>query len=289
MKFLKTDIPFARDDAHRFLPAIVAAMVAITALLLAVGLSFARSLDAQQRDVTGNVQVQISAPEKERSKATDEALAIIKTVQGVSDTVVLKQEQVADLLKPWLGDSEALEGIDLPVMIELKTREGFDAAALKKALNAKLKNVRVETPQKWLEQLARVLRLAQAALLLLSLCLIASLVALAVLIARTALRLHFKAVNLLHLFGATDDYILRQFQTHNAWMVGKGALIGSAVAAMLLLAAHAVTGNMQNPVLPQIAFGVGHAVLFILLPLFIGFVSYIATRLTVQGMLQRMH
>lgn len=289
MKFLKTDIPFARDDAHRFLPAIVAAMVAITALLLAVGLSFARSLDAQQRDVTGNVQVQISAPEKERSKATDEALAIIKTVQGVSDTVVLKQEQVADLLKPWLGDTEALEGIDLPVMIELKTREGFDAAALKKALDAKLKNTRVETPQKWLEQLARVLRLAQAALLLLSVCLIASLVALAVLIARTALRLHFKAVNLLHLFGATDDYILRQFQAHNAWMVGKGALIGSAVAAMLLLIAHAVTGNMQNPVLPQIAFGFGHAALFLLLPLFIGFVSYIATRLTVQGMLQRMH
>lgn len=291
MKFLKTDIPFARDDAQRFLPAIVSAMVAITALLLATGISFSSALETQQRDVAGNVQVQISVPAKEREKATADATAIIKAAQGVDDVVVLKETQVADLLKPWLGDEVA--GVDLPVLIELKTRDvngkPFDTAALTKSLKEKIKHVRVETPRQWLEQLSRVLALAQAALLLLALALVASLVALAVLIARTALRLHFKTVNLLHLFGATDDYILRQFQFHTAWMVGRGAAIGSLLAAMLLLGAHGMTANMASPVLPEIAFGAGHVVLFILLPVFIALIAFIATRMTVQTMLQRMH
>jgi cell division transport system permease protein len=262
-------------------------------LLLAVGLSFARSLDTQQRDVAGNVQIQIAAPKSERDKAVEDALAIVKATPGIVDAVVLKEDQVAALLKPWLGDEDALEGVELPVLIDLKTRsvdgKAFDATNMKKALESKIGNVRVNTPQQWIEQLAKILRLAQGVLLLLALCLMASLVALAVLIARTALRLHFKTVNILHLFGATDDYILRQFQIHNAWMVGRGALIGSLVAAVILFMAHALTTGAQSPVLPEVAFGLGHVALFIILPVLIAFVSFVATRLTVQSMLQRMH
>ena len=293
MNFLKTDIPFGRDDAHRLLPAIVAAMVAITALLLAVGISFAGALDAQKRDAEGSVQVQISATGDARARATAQALSIMKATQGVSDAVVLKDAEVARLLKPWLGDADALSGIAMPVLIDLKTRdvdgEPFDADALRAALKSKIKDVRVETPEQWVGDLAHALSLAQGVLLILALCLAASLVALVVLVARTSLRLHFKTVNLLHLFGATDDYILRQFQIHNAWMVGRGALVGSLAAALLLAVAYGISGGSDNPVLPQVAFGIGHGVLFVLLPVCIAAVSLVATRMTVQDMLQRMH
>lgn len=293
MLFPKTDIPFARDDANRFLPAIVAVMVAITALLLAVGISFAGALSTQQRDVSGSIQIQITANDKNRADIEKKMVALLRTTQGVKDMVVLSRDDVSRLLKPWLGDSAALEGVSLPMLMDVKidtaAAEPFNAKKLMEAMKGQGIEGRVATPQGWVNDLARALGLAQATLLMLAGCLMASLVGLAVLVARTSLRLHFKVVNLLHMFGATDEYILRQFQFHNGWLIGRGAAFGAVAAAAILLIIHIATQQMKNPVLPVIHFGIAHVLLFIALPLFIALVSLVATRFTVQSMLHRMH
>lgn len=293
MLFPKTDIPFARDDANRFLPAIVAVMVAITALLLAVGISFAGALSTQQRDVSGSIQIQITANDKNRADIEKKMVALLRTTPGVKDMVVLSRDDVSRLLKPWLGESAALEGVSLPMLMDVKidtaSAEQFNAKALMEAMKRQGIEGRVATPQGWVSDLARALGLAQATLLLLAGCLMASLVGLAVLVARTSLRLHFKVVNLLHMFGATDEYILRQFQFHNGWLIGRGAAFGAIAAAAILLIIHIATQQMKNPVLPVIHFGIAHVVLFVALPMFIALVSLVATRFTVQSMLHRMH
>ncbi len=287
----KSDIPFARDDANRFLPAIIAVMVAITALLLAVGISFAGALSTQQRDVAGSIQIQITTTDAARAETEKKMVALLRTTKGVKDMVVLSREDVARLLKPWLGDASALTGVSLPMLMDVKIEPNttFDAQALLAAMKARGIVGRVATPEGWVNNLANALGLAQATLVLLACCLIASLVGLAVLVARTSLRLHFKVVNLLHMFGATDEYILRQFQFHNGWLIGRGACIGAVSAAIVLLSVHIATVQMKNPVLPVIHFSLMHVVLFIALPLFIALVSLVATRFTVQSMLHRMH
>ena len=293
MRIPKSDIPFARDDANRFLPAIVAVMVAITALLLAVGISFAGALSTQQRDVAGSIQIQITTTDKARADTEKRMVELLRATPGVKDMVVLSREEVSRLLKPWLGDTAAIEGISLPMLMDVKIdskgAKPFDAGALMKAMNAKNIEGRVATPQGWVNDLAHALGLAQATLMLLAACLMASLVGLAVLVARTSLRLHFKVVNLLHMFGATDEYILRQFQFHNGWLIGRGAAIGALAAAGILLIAYIATQQMKNPVVPVIHFSAAHALLFVALPVFIALVSLVATRFTVQSMLHRMH
>lgn len=289
----KSDIPFARDDANRFLPAIVAVMVTITALLLAVGICFAGALSIQKRDVAGSIQIQITTSDKARADIQQKMTLLLRITPGVKDAVVLSRAEVARLLKPWLGDSVALEDISLPMLLDVKVDPGatpaFDAAALDRAMKAQGIDGRIATPQNWVNDLAKALGLAQVTLLLLALGLVASLVGLSVLVARTSLRLHFKVVNLLHMFGATDEYILRQFQWHNGLLVGRGAMVGALLAALVLLAAHITTAQMKNPVLPAIHFSPAHGALFILLPVLIALVALVATRFTVQSMLQRMH
>lgn len=289
----KADIPFARDDANRFLPAIVAVMVTITALLLAVGISFAGALSAQKRDVAGSIQIQITTGDKTRADIQQKMSALLRTTPGVKDVVVLSHAEVARLLKPWLGDSAALEDISLPMLLDVKVdtdaTPAFDAAVLSRAMKAQGIDGRIATPQNWVNDLAKALGLAQVTLLLLALGLIASLVGLSVLVARTSLRLHFKVVNLLHMFGATDEYILRQFQWHNGLLIGRGAVVGALLAAAVLLLAHVSTTQMKNPVLPVIHFSFVHGALFILLPLLIALVVLVATRFTVHSMLHRMH
>lgn len=293
MLFPKSDIPFARDDANRFLPAIVAVMVTITALLLAVGISFAGALSTQKRDVAGSIQIQIATSDKARADTQQKMATLLRTTPGVKDVVVLSRAEVARLLKPWLGDSATLEDVSLPMLLDVKidpnATPAFDAAALGNAMKAQGIDGRIATPQRWVNDLAKALGLAQATLLLLALGLVASLVGLSVLVARTSLRLHFKVVNLLHMFGATDEYILRQFQLHNGALIGRGAAIGALLAAGVLLVAHIATTQMKNPVLPTVHFSLAHGALFIFLPLLIALVSLVATRFTVQSMLHKMH
>jgi cell division transport system permease protein len=116
-----------------------------------------------------------------------------------------------------------------------------------------------------------------------------AMVSLAVLVARVSLKLHFKTVNILHMFGATDDYILRQFQWQGGWLIGRGALFGSLGAGSLLLLLQSITGRMQSPVVPEIGITTAHVLLLFFLPIFMALVAVVATRLSVQSMLQRMH
>ncbi|MEJ0010301.1 MAG: FtsX-like permease family protein [Alphaproteobacteria bacterium] len=109
------------------------------------------------------------------------------------------------------------------------------------------------------------------------------------LVARTNLKLHFKTVSLLHLFGATDEYILRQFQWNGAFLAMRGALAGVLLAAVLFGTAVVLTHHWASPVLPPLDFGLRHVAVFIALPVFIALTALLATRLTVQSMLHHIH
>ena len=110
-----------------------------------------------------------------------------------------------------------------------------------------------------------------------------------VLVARTNLRLHFKTVSLLHMFGATDEYILRQFQWNNAWLAARGAFAGVLLAGMVFAVAVILSVRWESPVIPEISVSALHGLLFILLPIFTAAIALVATRHTVRTMLENMH
>jgi cell division transport system permease protein len=291
------DIPFARDDANRFLPAIIAIMVALVALLLAIGVSLTGAVVQQGSGMNASLQIQVTLPSSASSSVrteTETALKeIVQKTAGIASVTLVTREEVSRLLSPWLGDSSALSGVNLPVLadVTVSAKESGQKAiitALRSNLKASGFDAVVATPQAWLSDLAQLAYIAQATLLLLSLCLVASLVALAVLIARTSLRLHFKVVNLLHLLGAADDYILRQFQYHHGWVIGKGALMGAVGAACIFIAAHSISVQMNSPIMPVIEMSFLHLLVFVGLPVIVALASLVATRATVAAMLHKM-
>lgn len=293
MAWFKTDIPFARDDATRLLPAIVAVMVATIALLLAVGISFAQSINLQSRETKGTIQIQLPVAANDKERAIRDTVAILRATSGVREITVLSDEDIRQLLAPWLGKDESVSELSLPVLIEVKThtetKDLIDVDALAAIIKTKVNSAHVQASAQWLVQIDTALSVAQTLLLMVALALIIGLIGLAVLVARTSLKLHFKTVNILHLFGATDDYILKQFQYHSGAIIGRGAMVGSLIAASLLYTAHLLSSQAERTILPMIDFSWMHAALFILLPLLISLASLVATRFTVQGMLHRLH
>lgn len=289
-----SDIPFARDDAHRLLPAMIACLVGFAALLLAVALCLASALSDQSRDVVGSLQVEVSHAKAADAGLMASVVAELARTPGVISVHVIGQSQMEELLKPWLGDDFSLADLPLPQLLDVKTDVKNDTTvvnlpALRKALVAIDSDIRVEDRAPWVGQMVQVTTLMQGLVLVVALLLILCVVGMIILVARTNLRLHFKTVSLLHMFGATDDYILRQFQWNSAWLAARGAASGVLFAAVVFASAVVISVRWQSPVIPHITVSPLHVVVFVLLPIFTAFIALVATRHTVRAMLEHMH
>lgn len=286
-----SDIPFARDDAHRMLPLMVACLVGFSALLLMVAFSLSNNIQTQARDVYGTLQIELSS---DTNAATlDKVIAILKRTQGVQDVVVLGKKQLEGLLKPWLGENLALDDLALPVMLDVKTDVAnnittVDVLALNAVLEKISKGALVEDRGPWLDHMAQALKYVQGVVLFIASALMLCMIAMIVLVSRTSLKLHFKTVSLLHMFGATDQYILRQFQLNSAWLAARGALMGIVATLLIMGFAVIATQQWESPILPTLTVTASHIIGLIALPIFTALIAWIATRLTVQSMLTQM-
>jgi cell division protein FtsX len=293
-ELISSDIPFARDDAHRLLPAMIACLTGFAALLLAVSICLASGLSARSHEVVGVLQVEVP-----RARANDESYMqtvkdTLSRTAGVEAVTTIGQTQMESLLKPWLGDDFSLADLPVPVIMDVKTavkgdETTVDLPALRSALAKIDTNIRMEDRGPWVGHMVKAVALLQGLVVVVALLLLLCILGMVILVARTNLRLHFKTVSLLHMFGATDEYILRQFQWNNAWLTARGALVGVAVAASIFVAAVILAARWDSPVIPHISISGVHVLMFIILPVFTAMVALVATRLTVQSMLEHMH
>lgn len=291
-QFLTPDIPFEREEAHRMLPAMIACLVGFAALLLATALCLNHALDRQVRGVTGALQVEV--PKSADPAVLDKTLIVLRSTSGVKQATPVSESDMQSLLKPWLGENIDLKTLPVPTLIDVDTdvKDGESAVnltQLQRQLQQIDSRIQIDAQGPWVGQFSSALGLLQALVLFVAILLLICVIGMIVLVARTNLKLHFKTVGLLHMFGATDEYILTQFQWNSAWMAARGALAGVAFAAILFLMAVVLSHRMGSPVIPAIDFSTIHVATFLLLPLLTALVSLVATRLTVQSMLHHMH
>lgn len=294
MSWQRTDIPFARDDAQRVLPMMVICLVAFMGLLLSLAFSLFTSLGQQTRDARAVLQVEIPYQEKDAAARLKEVVKLLSRSEGVERTEVLQAEDMEALLAPWLGSGVSLEDLQLPTLIDVTTQMKGDMPAVNRAaLQSQLQKVApgatVEDRGPWLKQLSRGSAVLQWVLVVVALMLLACIAALVVLVARTSLKLHFQTVSLLHMFGATDSYIVQQFQNYHAWLTGKNAAIGAAAGGVVYALIGVATNVSSSPVMPHIALSGLHVVLLVALPVLTALVARYAARSTVQDMLESMH
>lgn len=293
-ELISSDIPFARDDAHRLLPVMIACLTGFAALLLALAMCLTAALSTQSNEVIGMVQVEVPRAKASDSNYLQNVTGVLEKTTGVETVTPITQTQMETLLKPWLGNDFEMGDLPVPMIFDVKTavkdgKTSVKMAALRDSLKKIDSAIRVEDRGPWVSHMVRAVGLLQALVLVVAMLLIACVLGMVVLVARTNLRLHFKAVSLLHMFGATDDYILRQFQWNNAWLTARGAFAGAAAAALIYIGAVIASVRLESPVIPAISMTPLQGVMFVALPIFTAMIALVATRLTVQKMLENMH
>jgi cell division transport system permease protein len=207
----------------------------------------------------------------------------------VLETRLVSSSDAAKLLEPWLGKGNA-EALNVPALIEVTlSDEGRrDIDNLTRRLAQTSPNLALDDHESWNRRLASAARSGQAlafgvfGLIMVAAC------AIAIFAARAGLSANAEVVSLLHLVGATDDFVANQVQRRFTVIGLRGSLIGLAIALFILgvfsLATRARGG--EGFLLPGLDLGMGLAIPMLAVPIAICLATAIAARLTVLRILR---
>jgi cell division transport system permease protein len=287
------DLPLDRDESSRFLPWIIAFTVFMAVLALAAALVLARSGEAWRRDVSGTLTVQVvpaggSSPAQ--SDPVDAALRILRSTPGIARAEALPEDRAAALLEPWLGRSIGNTGLPVPRLIDVTLAEGasLDAKALAARLAAEVPGTSVDDHGLIVDKLVRIAAFAEW--LAIGVTAVVAFVAVATVVftTRSGLVIHEDIIDLLHLIGARDGYVARQFQMSAMRLCLKGGLTGFLFAIAVLLLFDGVSSGVEAALLPRLSLAPVDWAVLAAIPFIATAVSTATARLTVLRSLGRM-
>ena len=148
----------------------------------------------------------------------------------------ISEEELGDLLRPWLGGNGERMALPLPAVIAVRLADpDADLGALGRRLDAVAPGALVEAHDIWVRRLSALARSLQACagIVLLTVAAVAS--AVIAVATRAGLAARREAIEIVHGLGATDGYIAAQFAGRATLLAGVGGLAGALAAMPVLL------------------------------------------------------
>ncbi|HVJ41461.1 MAG TPA: FtsX-like permease family protein [Dongiaceae bacterium] len=236
MNWRRSDLPLQADPATRFLPWILGFLVYLSALMIGCGLMIEQMAESWQAGLAGNLTVELpidpGIDAKTRGDRLNAAIDLVTATAGVTGATVLEQAELERLLRPWLGDNVDQLDVALPTMIAVTTdpKAVIDLADLQQRLAAIVAGSRVDNHGDWVNDALHFLHTLQALAAFLVLLVLAAAAATVIFVTRTGLAVHQPVIEILHLVGAQDRYIARQFQAQSFRVSLIGGIIGTLLA-----------------------------------------------------------
>ncbi len=288
----RSDLPLDRDAHSRFLPWLIAFMVFLAVLALTGMLILKDVAHRWDSGVSGTLSVQIP-PSNDAAKDSlllSDALKILAANDQIGRYEVVTNERMKILLKPWLGTIDDMSELPLPQLIDVEIIPGqnLDVRALTDRLVAAVPGISIDDHQVWLQRLVNLIRTVQGVATLILLFIAFATIGTVIFTTRTGLAIHREAIEVLHLIGAQDNYIARQF-SRRALMLGlKGGIIGLVLGVPTIWGVGYLAKRMDGILLPDIQLQTEHWLSVGVLPLLVAGIAMITARTTVMRTLSRM-
>lgn len=289
----RTDLPLDRDAHARFLPWLIAFMVYLAILALAGVLVVNRAVERWDSGISGTLTVQIMPDARGVNtvkQALNDVMEVLDSTPGVINSVAMTEDRILELLQPWLGDLAQDADLPIPQLIDvtIDPDSGVDVTALGRRLAIAAPGATVDDHRVWLDRLVRLLRTIE--MVAMSIVGVIGMVTIGTVVftTRTGLAIHSEAIQVLHLIGAHDAYVARQFAGRALLLGLKGGLIGLCFAAPTLMAIGYFGERMQFEALPVNGLGLPQVVVLVMMPLIVALIAMLTARVTVLRTLARM-
>ncbi|MBX3595371.1 FtsX-like permease family protein [Sphingomonas sp.] len=216
---------------------IMTIMLFLTTLAAALGLGMAGATRSLDRELAGRLTIQlVEADTARRDAAVTAITGRVRALPGVRRVEEVDRARLAELLRPWLGDTGYDSELPMPAMIDVDLASGEPALVDRVVAAARgvSPGAQVDRHAQWLSPVAGFLNmLAWFAAALVLLMAIAT-TAVVLLAARAGLDNHRDSIAILHMLGSTDRQVARLFQRRIALDTLIGGVIGTAAALAIV-------------------------------------------------------
>ncbi|GLQ05317.1 cell division protein FtsX [Sneathiella chinensis] len=286
-----SELQLEKDASSRYLPVVISSMIFLAALALAGLFSISAAVENWSSEISGNLTVEIQHVGGDaQDRKVEEVVSFLKRTPGVETVRPISVEEAASLLEPFLGRADIIRELPLPRLVEVTISENspVDLNAMATTLNKAIPEARLNTHRPWLDKmivLARSVQFLAAAIMLLI-----SIVTVIIVIfaARTGLVMHRDVIEVLHLIGARDTYIARQFQTYFARLSFLGSLPGLAFAIIVMVLLSLLAGRLDATLLSAPTMVLEGWIALAMLPVIVALLTLFTVRWIVLSSLKRM-
>lgn len=292
------DLPLKNNAGNRFLVLLVALMTFLAVLmaasffvLLALGERWTSGLENQMtieipsEDHAGNILTNNVLKNK-----VEKITTVLDHYPSIESFNVLPDQEIIDLVSPWLGDDIVLEDFPLPALISVKMKPGNEDEIdiLRGKIKIAVPHARIDTHETWLNDILRLTKSLRFATLVL--CFFVALTATMAIAGaiRSRMAEYHEEIDLLHLMGASDQYISGQFQRHTLILAIKGSAIGLALAFLAMLVIKLIAGDTVTGLIPDFRMVWQDYATICTIPLLVGGLAIITTQKTVLHVLRQL-
>ncbi|MFT6558068.1 cell division protein FtsX [Sneathiella sp.] len=285
------ELQLEKDVSSKYLPVVISSMIFLASLALAGLFSIHSAVQDWSNAVSGNLTVEIAYEEGTNlDKKVRIATDFLQTFPGLEKVRPLDKSDTAKLLEPYLGRADVIKNLPLPRLIEVTIAEGssVDLLAAAKKLSDAVPGAVLNTHRPWLNKMILLARsvqiLAGAIMLLISIVT----VIIVIFAARTGMVMHQDIIEVLHLIGAQDKYIARQFQNYFTRLSFLGALPGLFLALLVMQIFSFLAGRLDASLITAPTMILEGWIALSMLPVLVALLTRYTVRWIVLGSLKRM-
>ena len=233
------DLPLDQTAVSRFLPWIMAGLLYLSVIALATAAIADGALQLfDKRDQMVTVSLPTAGLTEDGDRDVQRVLGILNEAKVVASASVVPDDELQDLIEPWLG--ERPEGGDLPlprlIDVTLDPLTTPDLDALERQLRAAVPDATIGVQTISRDQAERQATFFRIVGITIGSVLLIGALAIVALITSLSLAMHNDTVSLLRYMGAQDGYLARQFERYALQSGLRGGLIGFFAAMLTMLA-----------------------------------------------------
>lgn len=283
---------FGRDSAMHFLPGTLAFMVFLAALALGGAML---AFDASRQwttEAASTLTVELPpavAPENSADEMNRVAQAL-GSILGVRRVEPLSPQKVRALIEPWLGRGAGIPDLPLPRLIDVELDPGarIPVTELASRAAAIVPGATIDDHAAWAGPLIALVGAFKNLALAIALLIGATTVGTIIFVTRLRLDVHRDAVELLHVIGARDATIARQFAAHAGRLALMGGILGVLPATAIIFGLGHLGGRIDTALVPHVGFGLLQWLGILALPLLAALLAMLTAHLTTLAALRRM-
>lgn len=290
----RSDLPLSRDPSVRLVPWIIGLMTYLACLMLAGSLLMSELLKEWSGGLNGSMTVQVMPKAGESGEKMDERIGrlvrALEGAEGVTGVRAIPLDEINALLDPWLGGNAALSSLPLPRLIDLR----IDATAppsieaLRDTLSKTDPGAVLDDHGVWQEQLGDLVGALKLVAGFVVMLVALATIGIVIFATRSGMSAHQDVIEVLHLIGAEDGYIARQFQNFALSLGLRGGIIGIVLGAATIWGLDYATLHVDNSMLPDVRLMNWHWVVLASLPAVTALIARATAGRTVMRSLKRM-